>query len=224
MSHTNNNNLIKSSYLKLYHLPLIIMGLLTIIKKQKLKDNEIRVLTLGLDNSGKTTIIKKMLNQDINTISPTMGFQINTLFYTPKNNNNNNNNSNSNDNDEYTLNIWDIGGQTSLRSFWANYFDKTDIVIWVIDGLSLERLNESYKELKQKIILQDRLIGIYLIVVINKIDIIPQRDWSNLKTKVIDLLQLNKQTPQRDKWQVELVSGKTGEGIDKVLQWIVTRE
>ena len=45
------------------------MGLLTIIKKQKLKDNEIRVLTLGLDNSGKTTIIKKMLNQDINTIS-----------------------------------------------------------------------------------------------------------------------------------------------------------
>lgn len=60
------------------------MGLLTIIKKQKLKDNEIRVLTLGLDNSGKTTIIKKMLNQDINTISPTMGFQINTLFYTPK--------------------------------------------------------------------------------------------------------------------------------------------
>ena len=28
----------------------------------------------------------------------------------------------------------------------------------VIDGLSLERLNESYKELKQKIILQDRLI------------------------------------------------------------------
>lgn len=49
------------------------MGLLTIIKKQKLKDNEIRVLTLGLDNSGKTTIIKKMLNQDINTISPTMG-------------------------------------------------------------------------------------------------------------------------------------------------------
>ena len=122
------------------------------------------------------------------------------------------------------MNIWDIGGQTSLRSFWANYFDKTDIVIWVIDGLSLERLNESYKELKQKIILQDRLIGIYLIVVINKIDIIPQRDWSNLKTKVIDLLQLNKQTPQRDKWQVELVSGKTGEGIDKVLQWIVTRE
>ena len=79
-----------------------------------------------------------------------MGFQINTLFYTPKTTNNNNNNSNSNGNDEYTLNIWDIGGQTSLRSFWANYFDKTDIVIWVIDGLSLERLNESYKELKQK--------------------------------------------------------------------------
>lgn len=61
MSHTNNNNnnLIKSFYLKLYHLPLIIMGLLTIIKKQKLKDNEIRVLTLGLDNSVKLPLLKK---------------------------------------------------------------------------------------------------------------------------------------------------------------------
>ncbi|CAX44482.1 GTP-binding protein, putative [Candida dubliniensis CD36] len=185
------------------------MGLLTIIKKQKLKDNEIRILTLGLDNSGKTTIIKKMLNQDITTISPTMGFQINTLIY----------------NNQYTLNIWDIGGQTSLRLFWGNYFDKTNVVIWVIDGLSLERLNESYQELKQKIILQDRLIGIYLMIIINKIDlIISKSDLSNLKEKVIDLLQLNNHISQRNKWQVELVSGKTGQGIDKVLQWIVTRE
>ena len=48
-----------------------IMGLLSIIKKQKIKDKEIRILMLGLDNSGKTTITKKLLNQDISTISPT---------------------------------------------------------------------------------------------------------------------------------------------------------
>lgn len=155
------------------------MGLLTIIKKQKLKDNEVRVLTLGLDNSGKTTIIKKMLNEDTTSISPTMGFQIKTLRY-----------------DDYTLNIWDIGGQTTLRAFWGNYFEKTDVVMWVIDGLSLERLQESYDELREKVILQDRLVGIYLMVVINKIDLIPQDERLELKEKVIELLQLSQQIPK----------------------------
>ena len=67
------------------------MGLLTIIKKQKIKDNEIRVLTLGLDNSGKTTIIKNILGEDTSTISPTMGFQINTFTH-----------------NGVTLNVWDL--------------------------------------------------------------------------------------------------------------------
>lgn len=183
------------------------MGLLTIIKKQKLKDNEVRVLTLGLDNSGKTTIIKKMLNEDTTSISPTMGFQIKTLRY-----------------DDYTLNIWDIGGQTTLRAFWGNYFEKTDVVMWVIDGLSLERLQESYDELREKVILQDRLVGIYLMVVINKIDLVPQDERLELKEKVIELLQLSQQIPQRDKWDVELVSGKTGEGVNHVLDWIISRD
>ncbi|RCK55566.1 ADP-ribosylation factor-like protein 2 [Candida viswanathii] len=183
------------------------MGLLTIIKKQKLKDNEVRVLTLGLDNSGKTTIIKRMLGEDTNSISPTMGFQIKTLQY-----------------NNYTLNIWDIGGQTTLRAFWGNYFDKTDVVMWVIDGLSLERLQESYVELREKVILQDRLVGIYLMVVINKIDLIPQEERRELKEKVTDLLQLSQQIPQRDKWDVQLVSGKTGEGVECVLDWIISRD
>ncbi|RCK60327.1 ADP-ribosylation factor-like protein 2 [Candida viswanathii] len=183
------------------------MGLLTIIKKQKLKDNEVRVLTLGLDNSGKTTIIKRMLGEDTNSISPTMGFQIKTLQY-----------------NNYTLNIWDIGGQTTLRAFWGNYFDKTDVVMWVIDGLSLERLQESYEELREKVILQDRLVGIYLMVVINKIDLIPQDERRELKEKVTDLLQLSQQIPQRDKWDVQLVSGKTGEGVESVLDWIISRD
>ncbi|CAI5758957.1 unnamed protein product [Candida verbasci] len=182
------------------------MGLLTIIKKQKIKDKEIRILTLGLDNSGKTTIIKKLLNEDTNIISPTMGFQINSVSYK-----------------DYTFNMWDIGGQTSLRTFWGNYFDKTDLVIWVIDGLNIERLNESFKELQDKIIQQDRLNGIYLAVLINKIDLIPEGESIDLKKKVNDLLQLEKQIPL-DKFQIELVSGKSGQGITQVLDWIITRD
>lgn len=183
------------------------MGLLTIIRKQKLKDNEIRVLTLGLDNSGKTTIIKQILGENVEEVSPTMGFQINSIFY-----------------QDYILNVWDIGGQVSLRNFWSNYFDKTNVVIWVIDSASLERLNESYQELKSKVILQDRLVGIYLLIVINKIDLLDSNQVESIKSMVIQGLCLEKQIPQLDKWHVEAVSGKTGQGLNNILDWIITRE
>jgi len=57
------------------------MGLLTILKKMKEKEKEMRLLILGLDNAGKTTIVKKFNGEDIEKISPTLGFNIKTLEY-----------------------------------------------------------------------------------------------------------------------------------------------
>ena len=52
------------------------MGLLTIIKKVKAKERELRILMVGLDNAGKTTIVKRINGEDIPKISPTLGFNI----------------------------------------------------------------------------------------------------------------------------------------------------
>ncbi len=57
------------------------MGLLTILKQMKEKEKEIRLLILGLDNAGKTTIVKKFNGEDIEQIAPTLGFNIKTLEY-----------------------------------------------------------------------------------------------------------------------------------------------
>ena len=57
------------------------MGLLTIIKKVKAKEKEVRILMVGLDNAGKTTIVKRVNGEDIGTISPTLGFNIKTMDY-----------------------------------------------------------------------------------------------------------------------------------------------
>lgn len=65
------------------------MGLLTILKKVKQKEQELRILILGLDNAGKTTILKKFNGEDVQQISPTVGFNIKSLEY-----------------HGYTLNIW----------------------------------------------------------------------------------------------------------------------
>lgn len=67
---------------------------------------------MGLDNSGKTTILKKLSDEDITQIMPTQGFNIKSLMH-----------------DGFKLNVWDIGGQKSIRPYWRNYYDQTDALV-----------------------------------------------------------------------------------------------
>ncbi|KAL7747087.1 hypothetical protein RI367_007583 [Sorochytrium milnesiophthora] len=107
------------------------MGLLSILKKLRQKEKEIRILILGLDNAGKTTILKRLNGEDVSTISPTLGFNIKSLDFPPG----------------YKLNVWDIGGQTSIRSYWRNYFEQTDALVWVVDSADRRRLEDCRREL-----------------------------------------------------------------------------
>lgn len=84
----------------------------------------------GLDNAGKTTIVKRIMGEDVNTVSPTLGFIIKTIDY-----------------EGYKLNIWDVGGQKTLRSYWRNYFEKTDALIWVVDATDRLRIDDCRTEL-----------------------------------------------------------------------------
>ncbi|QRC91714.1 hypothetical protein JI435_019250 [Parastagonospora nodorum SN15] len=124
--------------------------MLSILRKARLKDKEMRILMLGLDNAGKTTIVKKIMNEDVNSVSPTLGFIIKTIEY-----------------DGYKLNIWDVGGQKTLRTYWKNYFEKTDTLIWVVDATDRERIDDCRHELAG--LLQEEVcLGVNLID--NRID------------------------------------------------------
>ncbi|GAA5927447.1 ADP-ribosylation factor-like protein 2 [Sporobolomyces koalae] len=129
------------------------MGLLTIIRKTRLKEKQIRVLMLGLDNAGKTTICKALLGEDVDQVSPTLGFNIRTIMHAG-----------------YTLNVWDIGGQTSLRPYWKNYFEQTDAIVWVVDSSDRQRIRDCRVELHQ-LLQEERLLGASLLVFANKQDI-----------------------------------------------------
>lgn len=61
------------------------MGLYTILKKHRLKDKQLRILFLGLDAAGKSTIVARLLSptssQGLKDISPTLGFKISTIDF-----------------------------------------------------------------------------------------------------------------------------------------------
>ncbi len=109
-----------------------MQGLLNIIKKIRKNEKEVRILVLGLDNSGKTTILKALSNEDITQITPTKGFNIKNLSH-----------------DGFKLNVWDVGGQEALRKYWNNYFENTNALVYVIDSSDVKRISESGGELQK---------------------------------------------------------------------------
>ena len=173
------------------------MGLMKILRKIKLKEHQVRILTLGLDNSGKTTIIKSFLSQDPTSTSPTLGFTINTLKY--KSN---------------TINFWDIGGQTTIRSYWRNYFEETDGVIWVVDSSDKLRLNDCKDEL-HNLLKQEKLAGATLLVFCNKQDINGALNVEEIK----NILQLDTITTRH--WIIMPCCGLNGNGLENGLEWLM---
>ncbi|KAH3851305.1 ADP-ribosylation factor-like protein 2 [Dreissena polymorpha] len=173
------------------------MGLLTILNKMKQKEKEVRLLMLGLDNAGKTTILKKFNGEDIDTISPTLGFNIKTLEHKG-----------------FKLNIWDVGGQKSLRSYWRNYFESTDGLIWVVDSADRMRLADCKQEL-HNLLLEERLAGATLLVFANKQDLPGALSAQEIRKG----LNLDEITTHH--WLIQACSAVTGESLLEGIDWII---
>lgn len=181
------------------------MGLLTILRKVKEKEREMRILILGLDNAGKTTIVKHLKGEDVHSVSPTLGFDINTLEF-----------------GKYRLNLWDVGGQQTIRAYWRNYFEQTDGIIWVIDSADVQRLSDCHKEL-EVLLIEERLAGASLLVLANKQDLAGALDTES----IVQHLALNDVIGRKRHWQVFPCSAYSQneevntEALAQSLQWLV---
>lgn len=174
------------------------MGLLSIIRKVKQREKEMRILMVGLDNAGKTTIVKKINGEDVSTISPTLGFNIKTMEL-----------------NGYQLNVWDIGGQKTLRPYWRNYFEQTDGMVWVVDCTDRRRLEDCRHEL-HKLLREEKLAGASLLVFANKQDV----PGALPSSAVEEALGLGAMDGSRH-WEVASCSAVSGEGLLAGFGWLV---
>ncbi|GAX79915.1 hypothetical protein CEUSTIGMA_g7355.t1 [Chlamydomonas eustigma] len=181
----------------LVYVDLPLQGLLSLIRGLKKKQGEARLLVLGLDNAGKTTILKAMSEEDITTITPTQGFNIKSLTR-----------------DGFNLRIWDIGGQKSIRPYWRNYFDSTDALIYVIDSSDKNRILESGTELTE-ILEEEKMNGIPVLVYANKQDLVGALTADDIAE------QLNLFSIRDRPWQIQACSAKEGEGLHEGMEWLM---
>ncbi|XP_006885208.1 PREDICTED: ADP-ribosylation factor 1-like isoform X2 [Elephantulus edwardii] len=100
---------------------------------------EMRILMVGLDAAGKTTILYKLKLGEIVTTIPTIGFNVETVEY--KN---------------ISFTVWDVGGQDKIRPLWRHYFQNTQGLIFVVDSNDRKRVNEAREEL-MRMLAEDEL-------------------------------------------------------------------
>ncbi|RKU49580.1 ADP-ribosylation factor, Arf Arf6 [Coniochaeta pulveracea] len=159
---------------------------------------EMRVLMLGLDAAGKTTILYKLrLNKDeVITTIPTVGFNVESVMF-----------------NRVKFNVWDVGGQDKIRPLWRHYYSGTQGLIFVVDSADRARIDEARQELHR--IINDReMKDSLLLVFANKQDI---PGCMNYK-EVADALQLQK---LKDRvWNVQPSTATNGAGLEDGLKWL----
>ena len=97
-----------------------------LIKDARTQEQNLTILILGLDNAGKTCVLRKFSREPIESVKPTTGFQIKTVKY-----------------DDSNLNLKEVGGAEGIRPYWTHYIDSSDGLIWVVDSSDRRRINDS---------------------------------------------------------------------------------
>ncbi|XP_006000590.1 uncharacterized protein LOC102358505 [Latimeria chalumnae] len=130
-----------------------------------------RVLMLGLDAAGKTTILYRLkLNETVTTI-PTIGFNVETVEPI----------------ENVSFTVWDVCSQTKIRPLWKHYFAHTDGLVFVVDSADPERFEEAREEL-EAILDDDQMRHVPFLILANKQDLPGAIGPSEL----VDLLCLRK--------------------------------
>eukprot|EP01099_Mayorella_cantabrigiensis_P003916 TRINITY_DN293_c0_g2_i1.p1 TRINITY_DN293_c0_g2~~TRINITY_DN293_c0_g2_i1.p1 ORF type:complete len:181 (-),score=40.53 TRINITY_DN293_c0_g2_i1:117-659(-) len=157
---------------------------------------DLRILMVGLDAAGKTTILYKLKLGEIVTTIPTIGFNVETVEY--KNIN---------------FTVWDVGGQDKIRPLWKHYFQNTQGLIFVVDTNDHERVTEARQEL-EKMLNEDELRESVVLVLANKQDLPNSMRVPELTEKLGLNLVRNR------KWFVQSTCATSGDGLYEGLDWL----
>jgi len=157
---------------------------------------QMRILMVGLDAAGKTTILYKLKLGEIVTTIPTIGFNVETVEY--KN---------------ISFTVWDVGGQDKIRPLWRHYFQNTQGLIFVVDSNDRERIAEAQDEL-QKMLQEDELRDAVLLVFANKQDLPNAMSASELTEK------LGLQNLRNRRWYIQATCAVQGDGLYEGLDWL----
>ncbi|KAK0734846.1 ADP-ribosylation factor family-domain-containing protein [Lasiosphaeria miniovina] len=172
------------------------MGMLLSKLQDLWNKKEMRILMVGLDAAGKTTILYKLKLGEVVTTIPTIGFNVETVEYK-----------------QIQFTVWDVGGQDKIRPLWRHYFQNTQGIIFVVDSNDRDRVVEAREEL-QRMLNEDELRDAALLVFANKQDL-PNAMSPAEVTDKLGLTSLRQRA-----WFIQSTCATSGDGLYEGLEWL----
>merc|ERR1712194_950843 len=157
---------------------------------------EMRILMVGLDAAGKTTILYKLKLGEVVTTIPTIGFNVETVEY--KN---------------LSFTVWDVGGQDKIRPLWRHYYQGTNGLIYVVDSNDRDRVEDAREELT-KMLNEDEMRDAVVLVFANK------QDLPNAMTAAEVTEKLGLSNLRHRQWFIQSACATTGDGLYEGLDWL----
>eukprot|EP00403_Amphidinium_massartii_P025205 CAMPEP_0178398172 /NCGR_PEP_ID=MMETSP0689_2-20121128/14636_1 /TAXON_ID=160604 /ORGANISM="Amphidinium massartii, Strain CS-259" /LENGTH=181 /DNA_ID=CAMNT_0020018927 /DNA_START=104 /DNA_END=649 /DNA_ORIENTATION=+ len=164
--------------------------------KRMLGKQEMRILMVGLDAAGKTTILYKLKLGEVVTTIPTIGFNVETVEY--KN---------------ISFTVWDVGGQDKIRPLWRHYYTGTNGLIFVVDSNDRDRVEDAREELT-KMLNEDEMRDAVVLVFANK------QDLPNAMTAAEVTEKLGLHNLRHRQWFIQSACATTGDGLYEGLDWL----
>ncbi len=158
--------------------------------------NNFKIIILGMENAGKTTILYRLsLGQFVKT-TPTIGSNVEELTY-----------------NNIKFQAWDLGGQESTRSVWDVYYMNTDAIVYVIDSQDEEYFEESKYQF-HKLINNPALKNAIILIFANKQDLSGAKDVNKL-IHDFEFFKIREHI-----WHVHPCSALKGEGLITGIKWL----
>merc|ERR1712176_635950 len=157
---------------------------------------DMRILMVGLDAAGKTTILYKLKLGEVVTTIPTIGFNVETVEC--KN---------------ISFTVWDVGGQDKIRPLWRHYYQGTQGLIFVVDSNDRDRVEDAREEL-MKMLNEDEMRDALLLVFANK------QDLPNAMPAAEVTQKLGLHNMQNRQWFIQSACATTGDGLYEGLDWL----
>ena len=156
----------------------------------------VRILMLGLDAAGKTTILYRLKLGEVVTTIPTIGFNVETVRC-----------------NAFWFTCWDVGGKDKIRPLWRHYFQNTGAVIFVVDSDDRDRIGEARDEL-YRMLNENELREAALLVFANKQDLPNAMNVA----EITDKLGLHSLCQRH--WCIQSTCATTGVGLHKGVEWL----
>ena len=158
--------------------------------------NNFKIIILGMQNAGKTTILYRLSLGQLVKTTPTIGSNVEELTH-----------------NNVKFQAWDLGGQESTRSVWDVYYMSTDAVVYVIDSQDDENFEESKAQF-HKVISHPNLKNTIILIFANKQDLQGAKDVN----KLIEDYEFDK--IKNHIWKIQSCSALKGEGLISGIKWL----